>query len=427
MSAIVFDGVGKRYALGQGHRSLSQALGSVFGRATRPDDPSPTAFWALDDVSFAVEPGETVGIIGSNGAGKTTSLKLMSRVTWPSRGRIEVNGRVAALIELGAGFHPELTGRENVFLNAAIMGMSQAETRRAYDRIVAFAELDRFMDTPVKRYSSGMFARLGFAVAAHVAPDILIVDEVLAVGDVNFQRKCFDFIQDFVRSGRTTVFVSHNLYALEQLCSRLIWLDKGRVVQTDGAATVLTAYMDAQDRELRQIERVTETDGMLIIEGVESLLPDGRPAEVFPSGEDVLLRITYRATKPVDRPHFVLAIWDAATRQPLILASMLADGFAPNGISGRGTLTCRFLNPPLMPRTYHVWGEVYAADRKNILVRWQPLASFSIVDTEAADRPGDGNLRHVRTDAPVRSQHVWDGPFQHDSNPTCESVMTGGT
>ena len=404
MNAIVFDRVGKQYALGQGHRSLSNALAGVFGRS-RSEDSSADTFWALDEVSFAVNTGETVGIIGSNGAGKTTSLKLMSRVTWPTRGQIDVRGRVAALIELGAGFHPELTGRENVFLNAAIMGMSQAEIRREYDRIVAFAELDRFMDTPVKRYSSGMFARLGFAVAAHVAPDILIVDEVLAVGDVNFQRKCFDFIQDFVRSGRTTVFVSHNLYALEQLCNRLIWLDGGKVMTEGGAAEVLTAYMDEQDRRLRHLERQDHLAGPLTIESVQMLDAEGQARDVFLPGEGVCIRVNYRADQPLPKPHFALAVWDATTRQPLILASMLVDGQAPDQIQGSGSVTCQLDAPPLLPRTYHVWGEVYAADRQTQLARWQPLAAFTLVGDHAEG--GAGSLRHARSDAPVRAAYRW--------------------
>jgi lipopolysaccharide transport system ATP-binding protein len=356
-------------------------------------------------VSFEVEKGETVGIIGSNGAGKTTSLKLMSRITWPSSGNVTLSGRIAALIELGAGFHPELTGRENVFLNAAILGMDRSEVRREYDRIVEFAELERFMDTPVKRYSSGMFARLGFAVAAHVSPDVLLVDEVLAVGDVNFQRKCFAFIQDFVRSGKTTVFVSHNLFALEQLCDRLIWLDQGRVIAEGASSEILTAYMNEQDARLRRIERQVSTGDPIVIEHAEACDGTGQTREQFHFEEDVVIRLSYHTQQLIRRPHFVVSILDGATMQPLILASMLVDGQVPDYITGRGTLQCRFASPPLRPRTYHVWGEVHAEDRQSQLVRWQMLTAFSVVGDSSAS--GAGSLRHQRSDAPVRVDYQW--------------------
>lgn len=404
MSAVLFDGVGKHYRLGSEHRSLRGLLSGIIDGGAEEAEAG-LDLWALRNVSFTVEKGETVGLIGSNGAGKTTSLKLMSRVIWPTEGRVDTDGRVAALIELGAGFHPELTGRENVFLNGAILGMSQSEIRRQYPNIVTFAELERFMDTPVKRYSSGMFARLGFSVAAHVDPDVLLVDEVLAVGDVNFQRKCHEYIHAFVRSGRTTIFVSHNLYALEQLCDRLIWLEKGIVVVTGNAREVLTAYMDAQDRKLHEIERDMSTDSDLVIEYVETCDASNQARDSFMPGEDVVVRVTCRTKRSITQPHFVLAVWDATTRQPLIMASMLVDGQTPAEIGERGTLACRFTAPPLLPRTYHVWGEVYGADRQTLLLRWQPLAAFTINATMGRD--ATDSLRHVRADAPIRVDYDW--------------------
>src|SRR6187455_1332247 len=186
-------------------------------------------FWALKDVSFEVKQGEVVGIIGRNGAGKSTLLKILSRITEPSSGRVTLRGRVASLLEVGTGFHPELTGRENIFLNGAILGMSQNEIRKKFDEIVAFAEVERFLDTPVKRYSSGMYVRLAFAVAAHIEPEILVVDEVLAVGDAEFQRKCLGKMKDVATGGRTVLFVSHNMSAVQLLCTRAIYLRAGRI------------------------------------------------------------------------------------------------------------------------------------------------------------------------------------------------------
>src|SRR4029077_13471181 len=188
-------------------------------------------FWALDDVSFEVKRGEVLGIIGRNGAGKSTLLKILSRITEPTRGRATIRGRVASLLEVGTGFHQDLTGRENIFLNGAILGMSRAEIKSKFDEIVDFAEVDKFLDTPVKRYSSGMYVRLAFAVAAHLEPEILLVDEVLAVGDAAFQRKCVGKMSDVAGEGRTVLFVSHNMAALQALCSWALWFREGRVVE----------------------------------------------------------------------------------------------------------------------------------------------------------------------------------------------------
>src|SRR5919106_2047666 len=184
------------------------------------------SFWALKDISFEIKPGEVIGVIGRNGAGKSTLLKILSRITEPTKGYAEIRGRVGSLLEVGTGFHHELTGRENIYLNGAILGMKKAEIEQRFDEIVAFAEVDKFIDTPVKRYSSGMFVRLAFAVAAHLEPDILIVDEVLAVGDAEFQKKCLGKMHEVSRGGRTVLFVSHNMSAIQTLCNRAIWLEK---------------------------------------------------------------------------------------------------------------------------------------------------------------------------------------------------------
>src|ERR1700691_3734472 len=199
--------------------------------------------WALRDVSFDVMPGEVLGLIGRNGAGKSTLLKLLSRITEPSSGRAEIYGRVGSLLEVGTGFHAELTGRENIYLSGAILGMRRAEIQRKFDEIVAFAEVDKFVDTPVKHYSSGMHVRLGFAVAAHLEPEILLVDEVLAVGDAAFQKKCMGKMGDVSRQGRTIVFVSHNMTAMQALCTRMIWLDGGSILQAGATAAIVSAYL----------------------------------------------------------------------------------------------------------------------------------------------------------------------------------------
>jgi homopolymeric O-antigen transport system ATP-binding protein len=244
MSAIIeARALGKQYRLGApgGYKSLRESLGMLLrGSWRRKRDEK---FWALDDVSFDIAAGEAVGIIGRNGAGKSTLLKILSRITAPTRGEVRLRGRIAALLEVGTGFHPELSGRENIFLNGAIMGMSQAEIRRTFDAIVAFADVERFLDTPVKRYSSGMYVRLAFAVAAHLRPEILVVDEVLAVGDAAFQKKCLGKMQDVASGGRTVLFVSHNMAAITRLCSRAILLRAGRIALDGRVEAVVGEYI----------------------------------------------------------------------------------------------------------------------------------------------------------------------------------------
>lgn len=245
MSAIIVEGLGKRYTITHQRRhdtlrdTLAHGARNLFSRllpsAWRGAPPEHEDFWALRDVAFKVEPGEVVGIIGRNGAGKSTLLKILSRITEPTTGRITLNGRVASLLEVGTGFHPDLSGRENIFLNGAILGMRREEIRRKFDEIVAFSEVERFLDTPVKRYSSGMYMRLAFAVAAHLEPEILIVDEVLAVGDQQFQDKCLGKMRSIAGGGRTVLFVSHNMAAIQTLCIRALLMDAG-AIQFDGLA-----------------------------------------------------------------------------------------------------------------------------------------------------------------------------------------------
>ncbi len=241
-AVIQVEGAGKRYAVGErGYRTLRESLASLARRGG--DDGTPRERWALRDVSFEVEHGEVVGVVGLNGAGKTTLLKILSRITFPTTGVSRTRGRVGALLEVGTGFHPELTGRENVFLNAAVLGMSRRETWSRLDDIVEFAGLEEFLDTPLKRYSTGMYLRLAFAVAAHVEPDIVIIDEVLAVGDFQFREKCLGRMSDLGREGRTVIFVSHDSGIVNQLCSRALWIDDGTLRADGPTPNVLDAYL----------------------------------------------------------------------------------------------------------------------------------------------------------------------------------------
>jgi lipopolysaccharide transport system ATP-binding protein len=262
---VSVEGVSKRYLVGhraaprEKYTALRDVIGREAGKMARRtldlfrgrqmvDGDDVEEFWALKDVSFKVKRGEVLGIIGRNGAGKSTLLKILSRITEPTEGCVRIKGRVASLLEVGTGFHPELTGRENIYLNGAILGMTRGEIRRKFDEIVAFAEVEKFLDTPVKRYSSGMYVRLAFAVAAHLEPEILAVDEVLAVGDVAFQKKCLGKMGDVVREGRTVLFVSHNMNAIEKLCQRVMYLERGTLAGSfSDVREGVTAYLKGDD------------------------------------------------------------------------------------------------------------------------------------------------------------------------------------
>jgi len=248
MKAISIENISKKYILSHKKKkfqnlkeSISGFLGGLF--TSKDEEETKEVFWALQNVSFDIEQGDRIGIVGSNGAGKSTLLKILSRITEPTNGQVKVNGRMASLLEVGTGFHPDLTGRENIFLNGAILGMKQQEIKRQFDEIVSFAGIEKFLDTPVKRYSSGMYVRLGFAIAAHLEPEILIVDEVLAVGDSEFQKKCLGKMKDVSSSGRTILFVSHNSTAIQGLCNKAAFLQKGNLVKYGEVGEVLHDYM----------------------------------------------------------------------------------------------------------------------------------------------------------------------------------------
>jgi lipopolysaccharide transport system ATP-binding protein len=299
-AVICAEGLGKKYLIGhQAEREPYNALRDTLvraahnlwrktadmarGRAIVPGA-SVEEFWALRDVSFEVKQGEVLGIIGRNGAGKSTLLKILSRITEPSAGRVTIRGRVASLLEVGTGFHPELTGRENIYLNGAILGMTRVEIRRKFDEIVAFAEVEKFLDTPVKRFSSGMYVRLAFAVAAHLEPEILVVDEVLAVGDAEFQKKCLGKMSEVAGGGRTVLFVSHNMAAVEALCTRSIYLASGEVVSEGATGDVVMAYLRRRHTAAQaQRHKTTKIQEDLLIERVcvaPSALRSGEPMKI---------------------------------------------------------------------------------------------------------------------------------------------------
>jgi lipopolysaccharide transport system ATP-binding protein len=307
--ALQVRGVGKRYRIGARKQADRQGLLHRLGALARRSQTDDRTFWALQDVSFEIRHGENVGLIGLNGAGKSTLLKILSRITRPTTGRITVDGRIGALLEVGTGFHGDLTGRENVFLYGSILGMTREEVRRKFDAIVEFSGTGPFIDTPVKRYSSGMYVRLAFSVAAHMEPEILLLDEVLAVGDLPFQRKCMEFAKEMQRRDAAIMFVSHNMFSIKTMCERVIYLRRGRVVY-DGPTDEGIRLYEEDCRTLSQ-ESGLEGDGRLTVTSVEVLAEDGTERHLFQYGERMRVRIRYRAHEPLEAPNFIVAVMRA--------------------------------------------------------------------------------------------------------------------
>ncbi|MBI2901296.1 MAG: ABC transporter ATP-binding protein [Planctomycetes bacterium] len=319
--AIRVEGLGKRYRIGawQAYRTFREALMNAARAPLRlfrrnGHGSEDRTLWALKDVSFEVKEGEIVGIIGANGAGKSTLLKILSRITEPAEGRAEVRGRVRALLEVGTGFHPELTGRENIYLNGAILGMKRAEIARKFDEIVAFSEIERFLDTPVKHYSSGMYVRLAFAVAAHLEPDVLLVDEVLAVGDAAFQKKCLNLMSDVAaKRGRTILFVSHNMSVIDRLCGRAVLLEGGRIAADGPAGQVVGRYLAGRTTCEGAWKRPASMSPSqdLTIRSVRAKGPDGRTSASFRGDEPIAIEVEYEVHRPLESCAISAAICNA--------------------------------------------------------------------------------------------------------------------
>jgi lipopolysaccharide transport system ATP-binding protein len=382
--AITIENLGKRYTIGH-QRTEGDGLRHAIEDAMR----APLAwlrsrhrrklehmdFWALKDVSFEIKKGEVVGIIGRNGAGKSTLLKILSRITVPTEGRIRIDGRIASLLEVGTGFHQELTGRENIFLNGAILGMTRAEIIRKFDEIVEFSEIEEFLDTPVKRYSSGMYVRLAFAVAAHLEPEILIVDEVLAVGDAAFQKKCLGKMGSFAQSGKTVLFVSHNMEAVRGLCQRCVWLKDGRLHQDGKADEIIEAYFNSVPGEVSF--SCANTDYGLTIKRVVLKNEWGKESTQFRPGDDLVVEISYHAHKRIEQP--IIALGVLGINGSCFTSNMLLDGHRPDSLDGAGQITCTFRSIPLLPQGYTVKMIIRAANVNDLIVNYQEVACFNVV------------------------------------------------
>jgi lipopolysaccharide transport system ATP-binding protein len=331
---------------------LPKTIWRGLGGGGAPDE----IFWALDNVSFNVSDGEVLGIIGRNGAGKSTLLKILCRITDPTRGEAEISGRVGCLLEVGTGFHPELTGRENIFLSGAILGMRRAEIRHNFDAIVDFAEIEKFIDTPVKHYSSGMYMRLAFSVAAHLDPEILIVDEVLAVGDLAFQKKCLGKMSDVSKSGRTILFVSHNMEAIEKLCSQVMWLDHGKIRKIGSTEAIVRDYIAGPAQEdlksyCRSAPPPAGSEGW--IESVQILDRAGNPCATFLMGDPICFRVTLGFKQENSNAVIGLAIIN--DRGQHVAAPNSAQQLGPLRVAaGSTSIDCLWEGPILTPKSYYI-------------------------------------------------------------------------
>jgi lipopolysaccharide transport system ATP-binding protein len=327
---------------------------SLFKRGRRP---AAETFWALREVSFEVFPGEVVGVIGRNGAGKSTLLKILSRIVEPTAGRVELYGRTSSLLEVGTGFHPELTGRENIYLNGSILGLRRQEIRGRFDEIVAFAEVERFIDTPVKHYSSGMYTRLAFAVAAHLDPEILIVDEVLSVGDAQFQKKCMGVMNGAAREGRTVLFVSHNMAAVNHLCRRGLLLEGGRLAYAGPQAEAVARYLKSPFAGTASLRDRTdrEGDGRARVVALEVRDARGAALDAAASGQDIDIYLHYETAPGFDASGITAGICVKTQMDvPVFLQHNRLTGQDWAGAPGRGAFVCRVPRLPLPPATYRV-------------------------------------------------------------------------
>jgi lipopolysaccharide transport system ATP-binding protein len=374
-TVIQVENLSKKYIIGHQQEgryryttlrdSLTGGVKSIRAKFLNParrstPNPAREEFWALNDVSFEIKQGDRVGIIGRNGAGKSTLLKILSRITEPTQGRISIKGRVASLLEVGTGFHPELTGRENIYLNGAILGMSKVEIKRKFDEIVDFAEIERFLDTPVKRYSSGMYVRLAFAVAAHLEPEILIVDEVLAVGDAQFQKKCLGKMQNVASEGRTVIFVSHQMAAISNLCSSCMLLQNGKLIfhgrTNDAVERYLDSNVESKESVKKNLYAFRPSWAKSLITSVRILNSDNKEQTLFPLGSDMIFEMAFATPNSTGLKSPVMGVViNHTTFGTIGGVNTRMTGFEVNGGSYTyGTMRCKLKRIPFLQGHYTV-------------------------------------------------------------------------
>jgi ABC-type polysaccharide/polyol phosphate transport system ATPase subunit len=388
-TAVRVEDLSKRFRI---YHERNQSLKAAVMRGGRANYEE---FWALKDVSVEIPTGVTFGLIGENGSGKSTLLKCIAKILTPDTGRVVTTGKVAALLELGSGFHPELSGRENVFLNGSILGLSRAEITRRFDDIVGFAGLERFIDTPVKNYSSGMYVRLGFSVAINVDPDILLVDEVLAVGDESFQRRCAEKFSDFRRAGKTIVLVSHAMGQLRNLCDQVAWLEHGTVKEVGSPGNIVDDYVGESHAEERETVEVTEKEtrteqrwgsGEAKVDSFELLDAAGTPTTSVRTGDPVTVRLHWSAAEPVEKPVFGVAVHTIEGVEVTGPNTRDAD-LVPEKIDGSGSVDLHVPRLLLLPGTYDLSAAVYDFTRQHPFDHRHRAYRFDV-------EPGDPREEH---------------------------------
>lgn len=392
---ISFRDVNKRFTFSKEKpQSLLETIISIFSRRSRHPKQD---LWAVRDLSFDVYPGQALGIIGRNGSGKSTILKLIARILRPTSGQVLVRGRISALLELGAGFHPDLTGRENISLNASVLGLTEEEVERSFDSIVEFSELGEFIDMPVKHYSSGMYMRLGFSVAIHVDPTVLIIDEILAVGDQAFQMKCIDRIHEMKRQGVTIIIISHNLNIIRRLCSHLIWLEHGEMKASGLSQEVASQYKESSNKSVGQQLALESQEGSfrrwgsqeIELTSVRILNAAGEEKSIFHTGDEMTIEMVYIAHQPIREPEFGLAI----VRQDGLNISgpnTQMDGIETGLVEGPGIIRYRIEELPLLPARYQITAAIHDGRLMKAYDYHDHAYPFRVV---AGDRPeADGIL-----------------------------------
>jgi lipopolysaccharide transport system ATP-binding protein len=398
-SIIQAENLGKKYLLRHQSKERYIALRDVIARKAaaigrrllhRGDkivpDPTREEFWALKDVSLEVKRGETIGIIGRNGAGKSTLLKVLSRITEPTVGKVLIKGRLASLLEVGTGFHPELTGRENIFLNGAILGMKKNEIKKKFDDIVSFAEVEKFVDTPVKRYSSGMYVRLAFAVAAYLEPDILMVDEVLSVGDAVFQKKCLGKMGDIAHQGRTVLFVSHNMGAISRLCNRVVLLESGSLKKDGTCSEVISIYLNSNNRAEQHFSQPADDNVPMCLLEASICCEDGYSYDSFPRHKAINVFVKYMVNQEISSAHVYSHI--LTTEGTVVLLTGDTDTKQSNlGLRKKGTYTCQYQIPAnlLNEGTYKV-NIAFGIPYEKSFQTNDNILSFRILDVEQMER-----------------------------------------
>jgi len=418
--AIKVENLGKLYQIGEleNYYTLRDSLTNIVkypfklisNNHESKKKPEIEYIWALKDINFEVKHGEIIGIIGRNGAGKSTLLKILSRITTPTEGRALINGRVGSLLEVGTGFHPELTGRENIFLNGSILGMSKKEIERKFDEIANFSEIEKFLDTPVKRYSSGMYVRLAFAVAAHMEPEILIVDEVLAVGDIAFQNKCLGKLGDISKEGRTVLFVSHNLAAIKKLCDKGILLGNGKIVKIDKVDSVVNFYLDSingiNSNSVNNISNYSEyfLHKPIEIKEIEFLNDKLEKLNEIITGQKLVIRINYFVKEKIDKPAFMLCINDYMGIELIKLSTLPLSGYYIEALEqGKGYIDLHIDSLPLTAGRYTLDIGV-SRPKIDWIINLKDYFSFEI---ELSDYYGHGTYLKSKKNGRFIINHNW--------------------